>query len=476
MTRLFGTDGIRGVANVDLARRSRSRSGGRPPTGGRRGRLAGRGPGHPAFGRHVRGGDHRRRDEHGRRRALGRASCPTPALAFLAADGEFAAGIMVSASHNPAEDNGLKVLDPRGLKLDDDVEDELEAAGAARGRAAGRRRPGRSGGRVERVGCSARTSPIASRSRRPSTRRGLHVVLDAANGAAYRVAARDPRARPGRGSTVIHDAPDGDNINRGSGATAPASLAAAVAGRGADIGFALDGDADRLRRGRLARASSSTATRSSASSRSSACARGALDHGEPRRVGALERRPAGGGRGGRRADRPDAGRRQAHPRRDAGVGRRPRRREERPRDRPRAHHVGRRDRHRARAAAGDDAPRARRSPSSPTAIPLLPSSSGRSGSATGPVGGRRRPRARDRRRGARGSRRTAASSSGPRARSPSCGSWSRARTPRSSPSWPTPSRRSQASDYTSQPRRGRELEPKEIPQAHVRHRRLYRSP
>jgi phosphoglucosamine mutase len=52
---------------------------------------------------------------------------PTPALAFLAGSGDFAAGIMVSASHNPAEDNGLKVLDPAGLKLDDDVEDELEA-------------------------------------------------------------------------------------------------------------------------------------------------------------------------------------------------------------------------------------------------------------------------------------------------------------------------------------------------------------
>ena len=52
---------------------------------------------------------------------------PTPALAFLAGQGEFAAGIMVSASHNPADDNGLKVLDKRGLKLDDDIEDELEA-------------------------------------------------------------------------------------------------------------------------------------------------------------------------------------------------------------------------------------------------------------------------------------------------------------------------------------------------------------
>jgi phosphoglucosamine mutase len=73
---------------------------------------------------------------------------------------------------------------------------------------------------------------------------GLHVVLDTANGAAFRVAPEILRAT-GATVTVIHDAPDGDNINRASGATAPASLADAVRAAGADIGFALDGDADR---------------------------------------------------------------------------------------------------------------------------------------------------------------------------------------------------------------------------------------
>src|SRR6188474_2919167 len=93
MSRLFGTDGIRGVANVDLK-----------PT------LA------YALGRATALGS----DVH----QVG--VVPTPALAFLAGDGDFAAGIMVSASHNPADDNGLKVLDEQGLKLDDAIEDELE--------------------------------------------------------------------------------------------------------------------------------------------------------------------------------------------------------------------------------------------------------------------------------------------------------------------------------------------------------------
>ncbi len=128
MTRLFGTDGIRGVANLDL----------RPSLAF----ALGRATAHQvvgAGGTLVVGCDTRRSgDMFVAAITAGATSMgadvhqvgivPTPALAFLAADGDFAAGIMVSASHNPAEDNGLKVLDPRGLKLDDDVEDELEAA------------------------------------------------------------------------------------------------------------------------------------------------------------------------------------------------------------------------------------------------------------------------------------------------------------------------------------------------------------
>src|SRR5213594_1796296 len=126
MPRLFGTDGIRGVANVDL----------KPSTAFALGRATAHrlvGPG----GSIVIGQDTRRSgDMFVSAIAAGATSMgvtvhavgvvPTPALAFLTADGDFAAGIMVSASHNPAEDNGLKVLDAEGLKLDDAVEDELE--------------------------------------------------------------------------------------------------------------------------------------------------------------------------------------------------------------------------------------------------------------------------------------------------------------------------------------------------------------
>ncbi len=126
MPRLFGTDGIRGIANLDL----------KPTVAYGLGRavahrLAGRG------GAIVVGQDTRRSgDMFVAAIAAGATSLgvdvhlvgvvPTPALAYLAGHGPFAAGIMVSASHNPADDNGLKVLDSKGLKLDDTIEDDLE--------------------------------------------------------------------------------------------------------------------------------------------------------------------------------------------------------------------------------------------------------------------------------------------------------------------------------------------------------------
>src|SRR6478609_5081632 len=126
MARLFGTDGIRGVANIDL----------KPTVAYGLGRAVAHrlaGPG----GSIVVGQDTRRSgDMFVAAITAGATSLgvdvhvagvvPTPALAFLAGSGTFAAGIMVSASHNPAEDNGLKVLDRAGLKLDDSIEDELE--------------------------------------------------------------------------------------------------------------------------------------------------------------------------------------------------------------------------------------------------------------------------------------------------------------------------------------------------------------
>ena len=243
MSRLFGTDGIRGAANVDL----------RPSLAFALGRATAHhlvGPG----GALVVGQDTRRSgDMFVSAITAGATSMgvdvhrvgvvPTPALAFLAGTGDFAAGIMVSASHNPAEDNGLKVLDPRGLKLDDDVEDELEAVILRADELPGVP-PGGIGREVDARGLLDRYLAHRSGLARAVRGSGLHVVLDAANGAAHRVGPELLRATGAR-VTVIHDAPDGDNINRECGATHPASLAEAVRARGADVGFALDGDADR---------------------------------------------------------------------------------------------------------------------------------------------------------------------------------------------------------------------------------------
>jgi phosphoglucosamine mutase len=169
---------------------------------------------------------------------------PTPALAFLAGRGTFVGGIMVSASHNPADDNGLKVLDGHGLKLDDAVEDELEQLIWRADDLGG---VGNAGlGRV----VDARELVEAYREHRTAMARsipatGLKVVLDGANGSGSTLG---PAILEATGATVevIHADPDGININVRCGATDPASLAEAVVRHGADVGFALDGDADRL--------------------------------------------------------------------------------------------------------------------------------------------------------------------------------------------------------------------------------------
>ena len=244
MARLFGTDGIRGVANVDL----------KPTLAFALGRavahrLVGRG------GALVVGQDTRRSgDMFVAAIAAGATSMgvdahivgvvPTPALAFMAGQGPFAAGIMVSASHNPALDNGLKVLDGDGLKLDDSVEDELERLIWRTEELPGA--PNEELGRM--IDASSRLDEYrAHRLALASTidAGGLHLVLDAANGSGSAVGRAILEATGAR-VEVIHADPDGININVGSGATAPASLAEAVVGARADAGFALDGDADRL--------------------------------------------------------------------------------------------------------------------------------------------------------------------------------------------------------------------------------------
>jgi phosphoglucosamine mutase len=242
--RLFGTDGIRGIANVELK-----------PT------LAyalGRATAHQLVGRGgslVVGQDTRRSGDMfvaaiaAGATSLGAdvriAGCvPTPALAFLAGTGDFAAGIMVSASHNPAEDNGLKVLDRHGLKLDDGIEDEIEQL-------IWRTEELGSVGNAE-IGRSVVDPTLLERYRIHRLElaagvpaNGLRIILDCANGSGG-VVGPDILRATGATVEVIHNEPDGININVGSGATAPASLAEAVRERGADVGFALDGDADRL--------------------------------------------------------------------------------------------------------------------------------------------------------------------------------------------------------------------------------------
>jgi phosphoglucosamine mutase len=244
MPRLFGTDGIRGVANVDL----------KPTTA----YALGRAVAHRLVGRDgaiVIGQDTRRSgDMFVSAIAAGATSLgvdahlvgvvPTPALAYLTGAGAFTAGIMVSASHNPADDNGLKVLDNAGLKLDESIEDELEGLiwrteelGGVGNAEIGRTIDARAlleDYRRHRIGLAE--SVGAS---------GVRVILDCANGSGCPVGP-DILAATGAGVQVIHAEPDGININVACGATAPGSLARAVVAAGADVGFALDGDADRL--------------------------------------------------------------------------------------------------------------------------------------------------------------------------------------------------------------------------------------
>ncbi len=244
MSRLFGTDGIRGVANVDL----------KPTLAYALGRaVASRlvGPG----GSLVVGQDTRRSgDMFVAAITAGATSLgadvyqvgvvPTPALAYLAGQGEFAAGIMVSASHNPADDNGLKVLDESGLKLDDGIEDELEHL-IWRAEELGGARNGQLGRAIlaHELVDRYRDHRLALAGSIPAS--GIRVVLDCANGSGCTVGPEVVRAT-GADVHVIHAHPDGVNINVESGATAPESLARTVHERGADVGFALDGDADRL--------------------------------------------------------------------------------------------------------------------------------------------------------------------------------------------------------------------------------------
>lgn len=166
---------------------------------------------------------------------------PTPALALITREGHFDAALMVSASHNPYQDNGVKVLDHHGTKLPDAVEAALEARMA--------QEPAPQGGTADEAlpedpRLVSGYLHFLERCLDGVRLDGMRVVLDAAHGAAYRLGPEAFR-RAGATVTVMGDAPDGRNINEGVGSLHPELVAARVVETGADLGFAFDGDADR---------------------------------------------------------------------------------------------------------------------------------------------------------------------------------------------------------------------------------------
>jgi phosphoglucosamine mutase len=165
---------------------------------------------------------------------------PTPGLAFLVGDYSADLGVMISASHNPAPDNGIKFFATGGSKLPDEVEDRIEAALSAPKLAP----TGAGVGRIRRFADAEDRYLVHLLSTLPHRLDGVHVVIDCANGAASGVS---PQVFTDAGATVtvIGADPDGLNINDGVGSTHLGPLAEAVRAHGADIGIAHDGDADR---------------------------------------------------------------------------------------------------------------------------------------------------------------------------------------------------------------------------------------
>lgn len=245
MGRLFGTDGVRGVANADLTCETAYRLG-------------------QAGARVLASSVHRPTILVGRdtrisgemlEAALVAGICsqgarpvllgvlPTPGIAYLTRLYDADAGVVISASHNSVECNGIKFFDKTGCKLPDEVEDRIEAL--VNGDPAGNLPIGIAVGRPVRQ-INAQRQYIEFLKGTASCRLdGLHVVLDCANGAASQIA---PRALEALGATVraFYHEPDGTNINENCGSTHPVRLQELVCELGADAGLAFDGDADRL--------------------------------------------------------------------------------------------------------------------------------------------------------------------------------------------------------------------------------------
>lgn len=249
MTRkLFGTDGIRGTANIH-------------PMTAMTALMVGQ-----AAALHFKRGNHRHRVIIGKDTRLsgymlenaltsGFLSCgmdvvlagpvPTPAVAMLTRSMRADFGVMISASHNPYQDNGIKFFGPDGFKLSDTMEAEIEAR-MATNMSAELADPSKLG-RAKRLDdvVGRYTEYVKQTFPKGATLDGLKIVIDCANGAAYKVA---PEVLWELGAAVIKIGvdPNGYNINEDCGSTATDAMQSAVVAHGADIGIALDGDADRV--------------------------------------------------------------------------------------------------------------------------------------------------------------------------------------------------------------------------------------
>lgn len=251
MPRLFGTDGVRGLANQDITVELALSLAQAASIVLGKGRFA---DGRRASGRRPVGVIARDPRVSGEFLAAAVAAgfassgvdvldagiIPTPAAAFLIADVKADFGVVISASHNPAADNGIKFFAVGGTKLPDEVEDRIQAALDEKKLAP----TGVEVGRIRRFADAEDRYVVHLLSTLPHRLDGIHVVLDCANGAASGIS---PEVFTDAGATVtvIGADPDGYNINDGVGSTHLNVLAAAVLEHGADVGIAHDGDADR---------------------------------------------------------------------------------------------------------------------------------------------------------------------------------------------------------------------------------------
>jgi phosphoglucosamine mutase len=228
--RYFGTDGVRGILGQDLTPDLVQRLGKAATLWSRGGRVF--------LGRDTRASGPELEDAFARGvveaggNAVAAGVLPTPAVALLALD----LGVVVSASHNPPEYNGIKFFDRDGRKLTDEAEEQIEAL---------LDKPGPGGGRVDRVGVATDSYLEHIVERFGSDLSGLRVAVDCANGA-YSAIAPIAFEELGAAVTAVAAEPDGTNINLGSGATDLSLLRRTVLQGDFDLGVAFDGDGDRM--------------------------------------------------------------------------------------------------------------------------------------------------------------------------------------------------------------------------------------